>query len=293
MVAMFIPSLAKLLKLSIFGAEGLLFLGNVVKDAVAHRRKAQIKRGDLIDLLIETLDSPQSKALIHEKNGSVVPSEGQITKEELETILIANVIVLFFSGFDTTSTTASVALAFLAKYPDVQEKLFQEINDALEENESSDLDYETVQELPYLDMVWLEMLRVYAGFNIERQCSKDYKISGTDFTVPKGMLVQINGSVIHRDQKYFPDPDNFNPEENFSPEAKAQRPPYAFLAFGQGPRGCIGMRFANLMVKMFLVKILANYKVVAGPSQPKEIVMSATNFNGMPEGGVWCKVEKR
>ncbi len=53
------------------------------------------------------------------------------------------------------------------------------------------------------------------------------------------------------------------------------------------------MGFANLKVKMFLVKMLANYKVVAGPSQPKEIGMSATNFNGMPEGGVWCKVEKR
>jgi cytochrome P450 len=53
--------------------------------------------------------------------------------------------------------------------------------------------------------------------------------------------------MIMKDEKYFSNPEKFDPE-NFSPEKKAERSPYTFLAFGQGPRNCIGMRFALLQV---------------------------------------------
>ena len=57
--------------------------------------------------------------------------------------------------------------------------------------------------------------------------------------------------MIMKDEKYFNNPEKFDPE-NFSPERKAKRSPYAFLAFGQGPRNCVGMRFALLQVNILL-----------------------------------------
>ncbi len=150
-----------------------------------------------------------------------------------------------------------------------------------------------VMALPYLEMVFMETLRFYFTGTIERVCTKDYKLPGTDFVVPEGMLIQVPSSALHRDPKYYPDPNNFNPDENFSPEAKSKRSSYSFLSFGQGPRNCIGMRFALLLAKMCLVKILLNFKIAPGPKMPKDFIMSAASFNGMPVGGVWCKVEKR
>ncbi len=297
MVAMFLPDVAKYLKLSLFDEESMKFLANVVKSTVAHRRKENIRRGDLIDIVLEALaaseeDVKETEDDQFEKDASV-HSEYKIPKDEIETLLVANAIILFFAGFDTTSTAVGVTLGYLAKLPDIQEKLFQEINDAMEENGTRNLDYETVQKLPYLDQVFYETLRYYFTGNIERVCTKDYKLPGTEFVVPKGMLIQIPSSALHREDKYYPDPDNFNPEVNFSPEAKANRSPYAFMSFGQGPRNCIGMRFALLMAKMCLAKVVGSFKLKEGPSMPKEFILSAATFSGLPIGGIWCEVEKR
>ena len=147
--------------------------------------------------------------------------------------------------------------------------------------------------LHYLEMVFMETLRFYFTGTTERECTKDYKLPETDFVVPKGMLVQIPSSAIQRNPKFYPDPDNFNPDENFSAEAKSKRSPYAFMSFGQGPRNCIGMRFALILAKMCLVKVLVNFKILPGPNMPEKFEISASSFQGMPKGGVWCKVEKR
>ena len=80
-------------------------------------------------------------------------ADGKIfnSHEELETAITANALTLFFGGFDTTSTSASALAWFLAKNPDVQESLYAEIKEAIEDNDNSQhLDYDTFMELPYL-----------------------------------------------------------------------------------------------------------------------------------------------
>ena len=61
------------------------------------------------------------------------------------------------------------------------------------------------------------------------------------------------------DEQYYPNPEKFNPD-NFSPDKKTERSPYTFLAFGQGPRNCIGMRFALLQVKTAIARMVFNYR---------------------------------
>ena len=69
---------------------------------------------------------------------------------------------------------------------------------------------------------------------------------------------------IHRDPEFYPDPDKFDPER-FNAEAKQSRDPYTYLPFGHGPRNCIGMRFAQMEMKLALVRILKKFSFAVAP----------------------------
>ena len=92
-------------------------------------------------------------------------------------------------------------------------------------------------------MVWFfhtETLRKYPPFTfIRRKCTKSTKLRGTDVTVDKGTQIMVPVLGLHRDPKYYPDPERFDPER-FSEEEKKKRPHFCYLPFGEGPRICIG-----------------------------------------------------
>ncbi len=96
-----------------------------------------------------------------------------------------------------------------------------------------------------------------------------------------------------KDSKHFPNPTVFNPD-NFLPEARASRNPYAYIGFGHGPRNCIGMRFAMFQIKVVLAKVLSKYRVVPCDRTAKGVLeMDPKSMQNMPKGGVWVKVEAR
>jgi cytochrome P450 family 6 len=74
---------------------------------------------------------------------------------------------------------------------------------------------------------------------ITRECEKSIKLRGTDVTVEKGVQVLVPILALHRDPKYYPDPERFDPER-FSEEGKKTRPHFSYIPFGEGPRLCIG-----------------------------------------------------
>jgi cytochrome P450 family 6 len=85
-----------------------------------------------------------------------------------------------------------------------------------------------------------ETLRKYPPVPfLTRECTKRYTVPGTDVTIEKGTLVVIPVIGFHKDQKYYPNPEKFEPDR-FSQEMKNQRPHFTYLPFGEGPRICIG-----------------------------------------------------
>jgi len=89
-----------------------------------------------------------------------------------------------------------------------------------------------------------ETLRKYPPLPmLSRECSRPYKIPGTDTVLEKGVVVIIPVTALHYDSKYYPEPDRFDPER-FSEEEKQKRHHYVYLPFGEGPRICIG-KFYN------------------------------------------------
>ncbi len=104
---------------------------------------------------------------------------------------------------------------------------------------------------------------------------------------------QVSMNGIMKDSKYYSDPLVFKPER-FSADARAYLNPYTYLPFGQGPRNCVGMRFALLQMKIALAKVLSNYRVVPCNKTIKgNLEIDPTSPQSMPKGGVWVKVEAR
>lgn len=109
----------------------------------------------------------------------------------------------------------------------------------------------------------LETLRIYPILpGTTRVCGKNYKVPGTNVTIEKGMTIFIPFFAIHHDEKFYPNPEKFDPSrffsENKSGESFLDMP---YFPFGDGPRNCIGIRMAKLMVKIGIASILQKYHI--------------------------------
>jgi len=270
----------KKLGLNIMRPKQTKFFVDIIRQALKHRRESGEKRNDLIDMMIECM-----------KNQDESRSDGK--KQMDEDTLISTAFVMLVAGYDTTGMTLSYLAFYLSTNPEVQAKLQVEIDEAFAENDGKLPDYNTILSLPYLDMVIQETLRFVSPIGgLTRACTKPYTIPGTNIHLKEDDVVIIPISGIHQDPNYYPNPEKFNPE-NFSKEAKASRSPYTFQAFGQGPRGCIGMRFAMLEVKLAACEILNKFTILPSAKTPEKQICDPGHDLGYFLGGLWGKVQRR
>jgi len=158
-----------------------------------------------------------------------------------ELTLMMQALVMFFAGQDQISTITTYMLYQVSKSPEIEKKLFAEIDGFLARH-NGEIEYEQLTELTYLSACIQESLRLVPFFiRLERVCTKDWEMNG--LKIKKGMTIIVPIWAVNRHPEYFPDPEKYDPER-FMPENKAELHPYAFTSFGHGPRNCIGMRFA-------------------------------------------------
>ena len=148
-----------------------------------------------------------------EADADIDLSEVKNVRVDHEKMLVSNAFQLFTAALDTTSATLTFCMFFLLKYPDIQEKLRQEILEVVGDDEN--LTFDHIQSMKYMDNVLYETLRKSHPFAhiLERECTQDYKIPGTDFVVRKGEVV--NFSFLYERMKEnntsFANPDEFDP----------------------------------------------------------------------------------
>ena len=117
--------------------------------------------------------------------------------------------------------------------------------------------------LKYLDCVLNETMRMYPVVTfIGRKAESDITVTidGETEVIPEGMDIIVDSDILHRDPRYWTDPNKFIPER-FLPENSAGRDPYAFLPFSAGPRNCIGKTFGIMEDKIILATIIHAFKV--------------------------------
>jgi cytochrome P450 family 6 len=148
------------------------------------------------------------------------------------------------------------AMYHMVMQPHMQKRLREEIREGLKKTKS-EVTYELVMhELPYLNQVIQETLRMYPVLPLfDRLCemtdgSDGYSLEPYgDFKVPNGIPVMFPAYAMSYDEKFFPNPQHFDPER-FSPENKDNIIPGSYFPFGLGPHVCIGERFAMMQVKV-------------------------------------------
>lgn len=179
----------------------------------------------------------------------------------------------------------------LALNPEIQERLRNEINEVLE-NHNGEVTYNAIMKMKYLDMVFNESLRKYPAVDTQvRKSDKDFFISGTDLMIPAGTLIMIPVYGIHNDERYWDNPDKFDPER-FTPENVKNRKPFTYFPFSEGPRQCLGLRFGKMETKIGLIKLLRNFRILPcdKTSVPLEFMPNASLQS--PKNKMWLKLEK-
>ncbi|XP_077491144.1 cytochrome P450 3A14-like [Amblyomma americanum] len=201
--------------------------------------------------------------------------------------VIMNATLLFMGGFETTSIAMCYLTFLLAKHQDVQDKLREEVKEAV--GEQGELDYDTItKKLKYLVQVVEEGLRLYppAVVATSRQAEEDFEWNGMKFKA--GTCVMAPTYQLHRDPRYWVDPDTFDPER-FSAENESSIHKMAFQPFGVGPRHCVGFQMARMEIRYTLARLVQRYRVDLGESQKGEMRMDSYAMVSSPENGPWLK----
>ncbi|XP_046599065.1 uncharacterized protein LOC107217959 [Neodiprion lecontei] len=286
-----VPGLFKILRVQVIDPTVTKFFKNVVSDMIKEREAQGINRHDFMDLLVEL----KHKGIldVEHSNGRTQPlteEEIQAAKEiELdENVIAAQAFVFFAAGYETASATISFCLHELALNPDIQWKTRQDIINSLEEYDGN-LSFECVSEMKYLDKVVLETLRKHPPAPLlSRRCEGPYRVPGTDVVLPSGTRVIIPIYALHHDPEHYPNPEEFDPER-FSDETKQSRHPYTFLPFGEGPRNCIGMRFALLQTKVGIISLLKSHSVKLCEKSAVPMTYSRRSLVTASEKGIWLE----
>jgi Cytochrome P450 len=195
-------------------------------------------------------------------------------------------MTLMFAGHDTSTSTLTFMMHELARHPDVLARLCEE-QDRILGGAAPGVD-QLEREMPYLDMVLDEVLRLYPPAWIgPRRAVREFEFGGC--TVPKGAYVNYCSWASHRIPEVFPDPEAFVPER-FTRERKAALPRGAYVPFGGGQRICIGKRFGQTEVKLVATMLLQRMRLDAMPGRTMTIRQMPTLS---PKGGLEMRVAER
>ncbi|GBO11074.1 Cytochrome P450 6B2 [Araneus ventricosus] len=242
----------------------------IVPLRAAHAKTPQIERyNDFLQLLMDAADensrTVQVDAVEDETDqfGSITSDNGLSTAGKYKSLsedeLLAQCILFFMVGYETTATVLTFLAYCLAVNPEWQEKLIKEVDEAFQNHK--EMSYDAVRDMKVLDAVLSETLRMHPpAASTERTCVEDYELPNTGIKVEKGMRVAIPVYGMHYHPDFFQDPNTFNPER-FLDSYEPKHHPYAYLPFGAGPRNCLGMRFALLEIKVCISNLLRRFRL--------------------------------
>jgi len=285
------PAVYKFLNIQLTSKKTIDFFQSVVIDTMNERNRTNTSRPDVIQLMLGIRKGHLKAKENEEANDKEL--DGFTAHEELnlktntknlqqfitdDDYWIAQGWIFFFAGFDTTSKLLQALTFHLARNPEVQEELYREINDVRDSLNYEPVTYEALHKMKFMDMVVSETLRIQPPApQTERTCTKTYKMdlgNGKSVTIQKGEIVTLPIYLFHRDPEYFPNPEQFDPYR-FSDDNKDSIVAGSYIPFGNGPRACIGSRFALMEAKLLLFNVVANYEILKSARTPEKLTFTS------------------
>lgn len=217
-------------------------LDRIVYGFIDERRRSGEDRGDLLSALL------QAQA----EDGA------RMTNRQLRD----EVLTLFLAGHETTALALTWALMLLAEHPDVAARLAREVDSVLAGRPPT---IDDRAKLEYTEWVVLETMRLYPpAWAVARTAIEPVTIGG--YRVPRGTMILMLQWVVHRDPRWFDEPEQFRPER-WANDLQKRLPRHAYFPFGGGPRTCIGSGFAMVEAVMILAALAQQVSFRMVPNQ--------------------------
>jgi cytochrome P450 len=218
-------------------------LERVVYQMIDDRRRSGHDKQDLLSMLLSASDEETGERM----------TDRQL-RDEVMTMLLA--------GHETTSLALSWTCFLLWQHPDVARRVVHEADRVLGGGRPTFAD---IEQLAVTRMVLQESLRLYPpAWGFSRLALAEDQIGG--YRVPARSIVFLIPFVVHRRPRLWPDPERFDPDR-FTPDRVAERPRFAYLPFGGGPRQCIGNQFAMVEAQLILATVMRRYRIELEPGQ--------------------------
>jgi cytochrome P450 len=194
---------------------------------------------------------------------------------------------LFVAGHDTTSAALTWLWYALAQNPEAERRVRAEVDAVLGGRPAT---YADLPRLRYTELAVKESLRLYppSGFLFVRQAVEDVDIGG--YRIRPGSWVVVSPYIIHRDPRYFRDPEAFDPDR-FAPGRADEIPGYAYIPFGAGPRICIGSVLAMMEIVLVAATVLQRFRLGLAADQPE--VEPEMQIVLRPRGGLRMRLTAR
>ncbi|XP_063696425.1 probable cytochrome P450 28a5 [Culicoides brevitarsis] len=266
------PNIAKLFRFRFVPEKYAKFLTDLLQQTIKYRKDTKLERQDFVDFLIH----------LQEKKGI----------SDVETA--AHTITFFFDGIETSSITLSFVLYELAKNKQFQYKLRELLNEV--KKEDGTFDYESVVDHAFLDQVVMETMRVHPVVpQLTRECTETFEMElpeGKKVTIDKGMNIGWPLANIFTDPEYYgPTADQFDPER-FNEEnggMKQYKDKGVLCPFGDGPRICLGQRFAQTQIKCCIAHIVTSFDISLSPNMPEKPEYNPMHILLSYKGGIFLK----
>ena len=244
---------------------------DILEDMIQSYRKRELPEDSkAFHLMTALLDASREEGL--------EPMEDRQLRDEL--------LTLFVAGHETTSNALSWTWYELSRHPEIEARFHQELDEVLQ---GEPVSLEHLPKLTYTTMIFKEAMRLYppAWSLVGRESQEEQQIG--DYMIPKRGLLFISPYVLHRLEKYFPEPETFRPER-FTPENEKQLPRHLYIPFGTGHRICIGRSFAMMEGILLLASIGQKFRFKRLSDKEAEILPQITMSI---KGGLPVEVQTR
>lgn len=240
-------------------------LEGIIYRIIDEHRQQGTDQGDLLSMLLMAQD----------EDGTTM-SQQQLRDE---------VMTLFLAGHETVSNVLTWTFYLLAQHPEIRAKLQQEIDTVLAERTAT---IDDLPQLSYTERVLSEAMRICPPiWAIDRRALCDTTIRG--IPIPRHARVVLHQYLVHHDERFYPDPDRFDPDR-WTPEKQVERPKFAYFPFGGGPRLCIGEAFAWTESMLLLATLSQHWEARAVPGTRVKYQPAVTL---RPQNGIRMSLHRR
>jgi cytochrome P450 len=237
---------------------------------------------DLLTRLLQAQDITESGMDASIKNTRGTTSFSGMSDKQVRD----EIMTIFIAGHETTANALTWTFYLLSQHPDVEEKLLDELGTVIDSDRTPTVD--DIPKLKITEKILRESMRLYPPvWSMGRSVGNDYHLG--EYIVPAGSTIMMSQYVMHRDSRYYNEPDQFNPER-WGSETRSSLPRFSYFPFGGGIRACIGESFAWMEGILVIATIGRQWKMRLVRGHRVELDPAITL---RPRYGMKMKLERR